>query len=386
MVLQRSATGDCWDAAGPFGPVGTLARCGLVSAVGIPGMLLIAVGCLVVALALFGRIKRADDASDWSLLFAGTVALVPVAVGLVLGGEPAASDGAGLWGSFVAHYLRKGLAVRDALRDDPLVSFTLAPHAPYTVADATLRRIATYAEELDLPVHIHAHETAGEVADGLREHGLRPLARLQRLGLVTERLIAVHAVHLEDAEIALLAERGASVAHCPSSNLKLASGFAPVARLLAAGVNVAIGTDGAASNDRLDVMEDMRLAALLAKGVSQDATALPAWRALEGATLSGARALGLEARIGSLEPGKEADLAAFDLGALELQPCFDPLAQLVYAAGRDAVTDVWVRGTPVVRKRQAVKGASAPPLDAIRAMMAAWQNRIRQSLESPAHG
>jgi len=283
-------------------------------------------------------------------------------------------------------YLRKGLAVRDALLDDPLVSFTLAPHAPYTVADATLRRIATYAEELDLPVHIHAHETAGEVADSLREHGLRPLARLQRLGLVTERLIAVHAVHLEDAEIALLAERGASVAHCPSSNLKLASGFAPVARLLAAGVNVAIGTDGAASNDRLDVMEDMRLAALLAKGVSQDATALPAWRALEGATLSGARALGLEARIGSLEPGKEADLAAFDLGALELQPCFDPLAQLVYAAGRDAVTDVWVRGTPVVRKRQAVKGASAPPLDAIRAMMAAWQNRIRQLLESPAHG
>jgi 5-methylthioadenosine/S-adenosylhomocysteine deaminase len=277
-------------------------------------------------------------------------------------------------------YLRKGLAARDALRTDPLVAFTLAPHAPYTVADATLRRIATYAEELDLPIHIHVHETAGEVAEGVQQHGMRPLARLDKLGLVTERLIAVHAVHLEPAEIALLGERGASVAHCPASNLKLASGFAPVAALLAAGANVAIGTDGAASNDRLDVMEDMRLAALLAKAVAADATALPAWRALECATLGGAKALGLDARVGSLRVGKEADLAAFDLSGWETTPCFDPVAQLVYAAGREHVSDVWVAGRQAVRARQPVVLDDSARRHAITGARAAWQARTRELL------
>ncbi len=277
-------------------------------------------------------------------------------------------------------YLRKGLAARDALRADPLVSFTLAPHAPYTVADATLRRIATYAEELDLPVHSHVHETADEVKEGLQQHGVRPLARLDRLGLVTERLIAVHAVHLEAAEIALLAERGASVAHCPSSNLKLASGFAPVAALLTAGVNVAFGTDGAASNDRLDVMQETRLAALLAKGVANDATALPAAHALECATLGGARALGLDARIGSLVAGKEADLAAFDMSAWETQPCFDPLPQLVYSAGRAQVTDVWVHGERVVQQQQP-RALGEPTLrQAFERARAGWEERTRRLL------
>ncbi len=279
-------------------------------------------------------------------------------------------------------YLRKGLAARDALRADPLVSFTLAPHAPYTVADATLRRIATYAEELDLPVHIHVHETADEVREGLQQHGVRPLARLDRLGLVTERLIAVHAVHLDAAEIALLAERGASVAHCPSSNLKLASGFAPVAALLAAGVNVAFGTDGAASNDRLDVMQETRLAALLAKGVAGDATALPAAHALECATLGGARALGLDARSGSLVAGKEADLAAFDMSAWETQPCFDPLPQLVYAAGRAQVSDVWVHGERVVQQQQPTALLDPTHRHAFVGALAGWEERARQLLRS----
>jgi 5-methylthioadenosine/S-adenosylhomocysteine deaminase len=281
-------------------------------------------------------------------------------------------------------YLRKGLAARDALRADPLVSFTLAPHAPYTVTDATLRRIATYAEELDLPVHIHVHETADEVNEGLQQHGMRPLARLDQLGLVTERLIAVHAVHLAPEEVALLAERGASVAHCPSSNLKLASGFAPVAALLAAGVNVALGTDGAASNDRLDIMEEMRLAALLAKGVAADATALPAWRALECATLGGARALGLDARIGSLAPGKEADIAAFDLSSWEMRPCFDPLAQLVYAAGRGQATDVWVGGQRVVRAQQACALDDSGRQQDLERAVAAWQLRAQELIRAIA--
>ena len=280
-------------------------------------------------------------------------------------------------------YLRKGLAARDALRGEPLLSFTLAPHAPYTVGDATFTRIATLAEELDVPVHMHVHETADEVQQSQQQHGCRPLARLDRLGLVTERLIAVHAVHLSPAEIALLAARGASVAHCPASNLKLASGIAPVAALLASGVNVAIGTDGAASNNRLDALAEMRLAALLAKGASGDATALAAAQALECATLGGARALGLEQHIGSLAAGKAADLAAFELADLETQPCFDPLSHLVYVCGREHVSDVWVAGAHVVQKRQVMDAGRRPISGAVLASLGAWQNSSRQLLTPP---
>jgi 5-methylthioadenosine/S-adenosylhomocysteine deaminase len=281
-------------------------------------------------------------------------------------------------------YLRKGLAARDALRDDPLVSFTLAPHAPYTVADNTLARIAMLAEELDLPLHTHIHETEHEITESLAKHGTRPLARLDRLGLVSERLIAVHAVHLDATEISLLAQRGATVAHCPSSNLKLASGIAPIAALMNAGVNVALGTDGAASNNRLDLLSEARLAALLAKGASGDAAMAPAAAILEAATLSAARALGLAGRIGSIEEGKEADLVAFDLSGIETQPCFDPLSHLVYACGREQVSDVWVAGSHVVKKRQVIDASGASVSGAVMAPVAAWQNRARQFLSVPA--
>jgi 5-methylthioadenosine/S-adenosylhomocysteine deaminase len=248
-------------------------------------------------------------------------------------------------------YLTKGLAVRDRLGHEPLLSFCMAPHAPYTVGDATFRRIATLAEELDLPVHVHLHETDGEIAESLGQHGRRPLERLESLGLLTERLIAVHAVHLTASEIAALARAGSSIAHCPSSNLKLASGFAPLAALLASGLNVGLGTDGAASNNRLDMFQEMRTAALLAKGVAGNAEVVPACDALRLATLGGARALGLDAGIGSIVPGKWADLAAVTLGALETQPCYDPLSHLVYVCGREHVTDVWVGGQRVVAGR-----------------------------------
>ena len=248
-------------------------------------------------------------------------------------------------------YLTKGLAVRDRLGHEPLLSFCMAPHAPYTVGDATFRRIATLAEELDLPVHVHLHETDGEIVESLGQHGRRPLERLESLGLLTERLIAVHAVHLTASEIAALARAGSSIAHCPSSNLKLASGFAPLAALLASGLNVGLGTDGAASNNRLDMFQEMRTAALLAKGVAGNAEVVPACDALRLATLGGARALGLDAGIGSIVPGKWADLAAVTLGALETHPCYDPLSHLVYVCGREHVTDVWVAGQRVVAGR-----------------------------------
>ena len=243
-----------------------------------------------------------------------------------------------------ADYLRKGLELRDRYRDENLASFCLAPHAPYTVSDASFKQIATLAAELDLPVHVHVHETEHEIQASLAERGVRPLERLRRLNLVTPNLIAVHAVHLTPDEVALLARHGCSVAHCPSSNLKLASGFAPIAQLAAAGVNVALGTDGAASNNRLDLLEETRLAALLAKAAAGDAQAMPAQDALRAATLGGAQALGLAERIGSITTGKAADLAAVALRGPELVPCYDPVSHIVYAAGREHVTHVWVAG------------------------------------------
>lgn len=250
------------------------------------------------------------------------------------------------------NYLHKGLTTRDAYRGEPLLSFSLAPHAPYTVGDEALKRIAVLAEELDVPIHTHIHETREEVAQGLQQHGVRPLERLRKLGIVGPRLIAVHAVHLEDAELDLIAREGVSVAHCPSSNLKLASGIANVAGMRKRGIKVGFGTDGAASNNRLDPWTEMRTAALLAKGASGDAAIAGAAEALEMATLEGARALGLDEEIGSIEAGKAADLAAIDLSSIETQPCFDPVSHLVYAASREHVTHAWVAGEARLTERR----------------------------------
>ncbi len=241
-------------------------------------------------------------------------------------------------------YLRKGLAARDRLRNEPLLSFCLAPHAPYTVSDAIFERIATLSAQLDLPIHLHVHETQQETEESLARHGARPLERLRRLGLLGPGLIAVHAIHLDETEITLLAENNCSVAHCPSSNMKLASGIAPISRMAEQGVRIGLGTDGAASNNRLDLFQEMRQAGLLAKVSTGDASVLDAHALLRMATLSGAAALGLDAEIGSIVPGKAADLCAVRLGGIETSPCFDPASHLIYAAGREHVSHVWVNG------------------------------------------
>jgi 5-methylthioadenosine/S-adenosylhomocysteine deaminase len=269
-------------------------------------------------------------------------------------------------------YLAKGLALRDRHCDHPLLSFCLAPHAPYTVSDRTFAKVATMAAELDCPIHCHLHETEDEIEKSVAEHGVRPLERLRRLGVVGPNLIAVHSVHLSDAEIDMLATHGSSVAHCPSSNLKLASGFAPVARLLASGVNVGLGTDGAASNNRLDGFQEMRLAALLAKAVAGQADAVPAHAALSMATIAGARAMGLGDRIGSILPGKCADLAAICLAETALSPVFDAASHLVYCAGREHVTHVWVDGHPRMIDR-ALTDIDIQDLDT---RVKLWQNRL----------
>jgi 5-methylthioadenosine/S-adenosylhomocysteine deaminase len=269
-------------------------------------------------------------------------------------------------------YLSKGLALRDELKDEPLLGFSFAPHAPYTISDASFGRINTLAEQLGVPIHTHIHETADEIQDSLKQYGMRPLERLARLGLLGPNFIGVHAVHVNAAEIDLLAQHGCHVAHCSSSNLKLASGLAPVVELMRAGVNVGLGTDGAASNNRLDLFAEMRLAALLAKGVSGDAAALPAAAALKMATLDAARALNLDDRIGSIAPGKRADLVAVDLRDLSCQPVFDPVSHLVYVAGREHVTHVWVDGTLKLDNRRLV---DLDP-DDLTARAAYWRGKL----------
>ena len=264
------------------------------------------------------------------------------AVGMIVIDFPSA------YASDAQDYLSKGLAFRDEMKGQPLLHFCFAPHAPYTVNDEHLRNVATYAGELDLPVQIHLHETREEIEESVKTHRVRPLQRLHAAGLLGPGLIAVHAVHLNADELALLARHGCHVAHCPSSNLKLGSGIAPVAAMIEAGINVGLGTDGAASNNRLDLFAEMRLAALLAKGAGHDATAVPAWQALEMATINGARALALDDRTGSISAGKYADLTAVDLSAISTAPCYDPVSHIVYAAGRENVTDVWVQGRRVV--------------------------------------
>jgi 5-methylthioadenosine/S-adenosylhomocysteine deaminase len=276
------------------------------------------------------------------------------------------------WAKSDDEYFDRACEVFDQWRHDALVSTTFAPHAPYTVSDASFERIRMLADQLDIPVHLHTHETAQEVAESQKKHGQRPLARLDRLGLVNDRLIAVHMTQLTDAEIALCAERGVSVAHCPESNLKLASGFCPVGKLQQAGVNVAIGTDGCASNNDLDMFGETRTAALLAKAVAEDAAALDAFSALRAATLGGAKAMGLDDRIGSIEVGKQADLVVVDLSALETQPLHHVLSQLVYATGRHQVTDVWIAGKPKLRERLLV----GMDLDGILANAKQWRARI----------
>src|SRR3989338_582976 len=272
-------------------------------------------------------------------------------------------------------YLNKGLALRDTLRDNQRSTTCLAPHAPYTVSNRTFEKVLTYAEQLNLTIHTHLHETRDEIAQSEAQYRARPLQRMADLGLLGPGLIAAHGVHLTEHEIELLAQRGCHIVHCPTSNLKLASGIAPVAELLGRGINVGLGTDGAASNNRLDMFGEMRLAALLAKGNSGDAEALPAWQMLEMATINAARALGMEAEIGSIEIGKRADLIALDMSQPETQPCYDAVSHLVYAAGREQVSHVWVGGEALLENGHLLRLDQRELLERTKE----WQKRLQMA-------
>jgi len=277
-----------------------------------------------------------------------------------------------VWAENSDEYIEKGLALHEQLRLSDLCSTAFAPHAPYTVSDEPLQKIRTLADELELPIHIHIHETFHEVEQAQAQTGQRPLQRLHELGLVNPLLIAVHMTQLSNEEIGLFAKSGAHIVHCPESNLKLASGFCPVARCLAAGINVALGTDGAASNNDLDMFGEMRTAALLGKAVAGNASAIPAMTALRMATINGAKALGLDTCCGSLSVGKAADVIAIDLAHLETQPLYCPVSQIVYAASRQQVTDVWVAGKRLLKQRQ----LTTINIDELKTKIAEWQYRL----------
>jgi 5-methylthioadenosine/S-adenosylhomocysteine deaminase len=290
-----------------------------------------------------------------------------VVVGLIVLDFPS------VWAKNADEYLHKALAVHDEVRGYRLVDSAFAPHAPYTVADAPLRQIAMYSNELDVPVHMHVHETASEVAEAEQKDGMRPVERLDQLNLLNSNLIAVHMTELNDFEIERIVEVGVNVVHCPESNLKLASGICPLTTLLDKGVNVSLGTDGAASNNDLDMLGEMRTAALLAKGISGNASACNSRQVIEMATINGARALGMADRIGSIEVGKCADLIAIDLRELNTQPVYDPVSQVIYAASSRQVSDVWIDGVAQLRNSEFCH------LDADRiiANAASWAQKIR---------
>lgn len=256
------------------------------------------------------------------------------------------------WGLGSDDYINKGLALHDTFRGNHLINIAFGPHAPYTVSNEPLHKIAVLAQEMDKPIHIHLHETAQEISDSLKQYSCRPTQRLMDLGLLSPLTQCVHMTQIDDSDIAILQQSGAHVIHCPESNLKLASGFCPVNKLLGNNINVAIGTDGAASNNDLDLFSELRTAALLAKAVAMDASVLDAHTALRMATLNGAKALGLEEKIGSLEIGKSADVIAIDMGELDMQPIYHPASQLVYTHSGRHVSHVWVEGKALLVDRE----------------------------------
>lgn len=291
-------------------------------------------------------------------------------VGLIVVDFPTA------WAKDIDEYFQKAKQVHETFNHHPLIQTALAPHAPYTVSEISLKQTKLLAKELEVPIHIHVHETAEEVDNAVEKQGERPLFQLEKIGLLSPHLIGVHMTQLKNEEINVLANYGVNVIHCPESNLKLASGLCPVHKLLKAGVNVALGTDSVASNDDLDLLGEMRTAALLAKAVSKDASSVPAAQALRMATLNGAKALGIDHITGSFLPGKSADVTAIDMSEIETQPIYNPLSQLVYAVSRDKVSDVWVAGKHLLKSRT----LTSLDMHDIKAKTYLWRDRILSTL------
>jgi len=256
------------------------------------------------------------------------------------------------WADNEAGYFEKAIATLESNNSNPLITWSMCPHAPYTVTDNGLKRVKELSDQYNIPIHMHMHETKVEIDQSMNEYNMRPLERIHKLGLLSPRFINIHMTQLTSEEINLVKETGSHVVHCPESNLKLASGFAPISKLLEAGVNVAVGTDGAASNNDLDMFGEIRTASFIAKAIGANPTHLPAKEALAMATINGAKAIGLEKEIGSLEPGKAADLVAVNLNSFLTQPTYNPMSHLVYAINRLQVSDVWIAGKQLLKNNK----------------------------------
>lgn len=281
------------------------------------------------------------------------------------------------YGSGPDEYIEKGLAARERYLGHSLVNWSVAPHAPYTVSDQTFSRLGALAEELDIPIHCHLHETKNEVEEALKQNGKRPFDRLNQLGIINERFLAVHGVYLNENELKIMAQQGSTLVHCPASNLKLASGFAPTAKAIKSGVRVVVGTDGAASNNKLDLWEEGRMASLLTKGSSLDATAWPAAHLLKSLTCDAAAALGFGNKLGQIKPGFLADIISIETNQQPHQlPILEIASRLAYSGSARDVTEVWVNGQHVVSKQQLLGLAAELEADCIRKVKGLWQTRI----------
>lgn len=272
-------------------------------------------------------------------------------------------------------YLLKGFEFRDKWRNEELITTSIAPHAPYSVSDEAFTLINTYSEELSMNIHTHLHETQWEIEDSIEKYGITPVQRLNNLGIIGPSLMAVHCVHLNDQDMATLAKNKVSIVHNPSSNMKLGSGIADIAKMLKQNLNISLGTDSSASNNRLDMMEEMRLAALLIKGSTKSPESFSANEAIKMATINGAKALGLESIIGSIEKNKKADLVAIDLNSIENQPIYNPLTTLVYSSSRSDVSYVWIDGEIKLKDKKLVK------IDEKRIIQLAkkWQRKLKKT-------
>jgi 5-methylthioadenosine/S-adenosylhomocysteine deaminase len=272
-------------------------------------------------------------------------------------------------------YLLKGFEFRDKWRNEELITTSIAPHAPYSVSDEAFTLINTYSEELNINIHTHLHETQWEIEASIDKYGITPVQRLNNLGIIGPSLTAAHCVYLNDQDMGILAKNKVSIVHNPSSNMKLGSGIADVAKMLKQNLSVSLGTDSSASNNRLDIMEEMRLAALLIKGSTKSPESIPANEAIKMATINGAKALGLGSVIGSIEKNKKADLVAIDLSAIENQPIYNPISTLVYSSSRSDVSYVWIDGKIKLKEKSLVN------IDEERIIQLAkkWQRKLKKT-------
>ncbi len=282
------------------------------------------------------------------------------------------------WANDEKEGIKQALKLLDSEPTNDMLSYCLGPHSPYATSDEAFKEIVKIADERELPIHIHMHESADEISISLEKYKCRPLQHMKALNILSPRTQLVHMSQTTEADVQIIRDSGAHVVHCPESNLKLASGNCPVQLFLDNDINVCLGTDGAASNNDLDMIGEMRTAAFIGKIIAKDSTAVSAEDTLKMATINGARALGLSHLIGSLKAGKKADIMAVDINHLNTQPIYNPISQLVYACHSQQVSDVWVNGKQLLKKGQ----LTTLDEQAIITKTQSWQGKLRKY----AHG